>query len=230
LLEPVYSFDRVVAPAGSKVLGRIALVKKGSRKRRSRAIIQGDFSPILTRPGEIQHAAAGGRLPIETSVSLGAAEVVHLETAGSEHGKEPGAASKAIASARQQIPAEEQLVKSAITLGSVEVPAAELKSVGQVPPAGSLLQTALLTATSHRGTPVKAIVTRPLFSEDDQLLALQGSIMEGMVVQAQPARRLRLHRNGVLRFTFNKIPTLHRPAGGGQPGRRRRRQAGEAEA
>ncbi|HEV2425257.1 MAG TPA: hypothetical protein VGZ29_10560 [Terriglobia bacterium] len=254
LVQPLYSFDRMVVPAGSKVLGRIATVTKAKIRQRSRAIIQGDFSPILTPRVEFNTLLlpGGRRLPIDTSVSLGTAQVVHLETAGSEEDKKkPGAAAKAIASAKQQVHAEKQQVetaikepgrlhrlkemliselpyhpaylaagtrysaelKSTIALGSVEVPAAELKLVGQIPPPGSLLQTALLTplssATARRGMPVEAIVTRPLFSEDHQLVVPQGSLMEGVVVQAQRAQRLKFHRNGVLRFTFNRIQTPH---------------------
>lgn len=251
LLQPVYSFDRMVVPAGSKVLGRVATVKKAKARQRSQAIVQGDFSPILTAQVEFNTLLlpGGRRLPIDTLVSPGTAQVVHLETVDSEGGKKPSAAAKAIASAKEQVRAEKQQVeaaikepgrlhrlketliselpyhraylaagmrysaelKSTIALGSVEVPAAELKSVGQIPPPGSLLETALLTplssATARRGTPVKAIVTQPLFSLDHQLVVPQGSLMEGMVVQAQRAQRLKLHRNGVLRFTFNKIQT-----------------------
>jgi hypothetical protein len=249
LVQPVYSFDRTVVPAGSKVLGRIATVKKGSARQRSQAIMQGDFSSLLTAQVDFNTLLlpSGRSLPIETSVSPGTAQVVHLETAGS--GKKPSAAAKAIASAKQQVRAEKQEVetaikqpgrlhrlkamliselpyhrvylaagvrysaelKSTIALGSVEVPTTELKSVGQIPPPGSLLETALLTplssATARRGTPVEAIVTRPLFSGDHQLVVPQGSLMEGIVVQAQPAQRLKFHPNGILRFTFNKIQT-----------------------
>lgn len=253
LVQPIYSFDRMVVPAGSKVAGRIATVKKAKAWQRSQAVMQGDFSPLLTPEVEFNTLLLpdGRRLPIETSVSPGAAQIVHLETAGSEGGKKPGAAAKAIASAKQQVRAEKKEVetaikqpgrlhrlkqlliselpyhrvylaagirysaelKSTIALGSVDVPATELKSVGQIPPPGSLLETALLTplssATARRGTPVEAIVIRPLFSGGHQLVVPQGSLMKGIVVQAQPAQRLKFHRNGVLRFTFNKIQTPH---------------------
>ena len=251
LLQPIYSFDREVVPAGSKVLGRVATVKNASRLRRSQAIMRGDFSPLRTAEVEFDALVPpdGRRLPIETSVSPGAAQVVHLETA--DQGKKPGVVSSAVASARQQVGTEKKEVitalkqpgrmhrvkemliselpyhrarlaagtrysaelKSSASLGSVQIPAAELKSLGQTPPAGSLLEAALLTplssATAHRGTRVEAIVTRPLFSADHQLIVPQGSTLEGMVVQAKPAERLKLHRGGVLRFTFNKIETPH---------------------
>lgn len=252
LLQPIYSFDREEVPAGSKVLGRIAAVKNASRMQRSQAIMRGDFSPLRTAEVEFDTLVPpdGRRLPIETSVSPGAPQVVHLETA--DQGKKPGAVSSAVASAKQQVYTEKQEIMTAVkqprrlhrlkemliselpyhrprlaagtrysaeltssvALGSMQVPAAELRSVGQTPPAGSLLQAALLTplssATAQRGTPVKAIVTRPLFSDDHQLIVPEGSMLEGMVVQAKPAERLKLHRGGLLRFTFNRIETPDR--------------------
>jgi hypothetical protein len=256
LLQPIYSFDREAVPAGSKVLGQIAAVKNASRMERSQAIMQGDFSPLCTAEVEFDTLvpADGRRISIETSVSPGAAQVVHLETA--DQGKKEGTVAKAVASAKEQVRTEKKEVvtaleqpgrmhrleellvselpyhrphlaagtrysaelKSSVALGSVQVPAAELKSVGQAPPAGSLLETALITplssATAHRGTPVKAIVTRPLFSADHQLIVPQGSTLEGMVVQAKPAERLKLHRGGVLRFAFDRIET---PQGAARP-------------
>ena len=254
-LQPIYSFDREAVPKGSKVLGRISAVKRPGRKQRSQAIMQGDFSPLLTAYVEFDTLVPpdGRRLHIETSVSPGTAQVVHLET---DQGKKEGAVAKAVASAEQQVRTEKKEVvtaleqpgrmhgfeellisqlpyhrarlaagtrysaqiESTVALGSVQVPATELKSVGQAPPAGSLLEVALLTplssATAHQGTPVKAIVTRPLFSDDHQLIVPQGSTLEGVVVQAKPAERLKLHRGGVLRFSFNKIQT---PQGAAQP-------------
>jgi hypothetical protein len=65
------------------------------------------------------------------------------------------------------------------------------------------LLTSLNSATARRGAPVEAVVTRPLFSADHQLLIPEGSRLFGDVIEAQRARRL--HRNGKLLFVFRRI-------------------------
>ena len=251
LLQPVYAFDRVVAPAGSKVLGHVTEVKGVSKKQRAQAMLQGDFTPLRTAKVEFDTLVLkdGRKIPIKTSVSPGTAQVVHLEAASTEPVKKQNAASKAIDSARQQVKAERKQVMAAIkepgrgarlkkflaaqlpyhhpylpkgtrftadleapvSMNPVQISSSELKSVGTIPPAGSTVEanlvTAISSATAHRGTPVEGVITRPVFSKDHQLLIPQGSKLEGVVVKAKPAQRLRLHRNGVLRFAFNKIQT-----------------------
>jgi len=253
LLQPIYAFDRVAVPAGSKVLGHVTKVKDAPRKQRAQAMLQGDFTPLRTAKVEFDTLLLkdGRKIPIKTAVSPGTAQVVHLETASSGKAKKKGAASEAIDSAKKQIKSEKKQVMAAIkdpgrmhrlktfliaqlpyhhpylpagtrftadletpvTINQAQVASSELKSVGTVPPTGSVVEASLLTtissATAHRGTPVEAIITRPVFSEGHQLIIPEGSKLEGLVVKAKPAQRLHLHRNGVLRFTFDKIQTPH---------------------
>ena len=253
LLQPVYAFDRMVAPAGSKVMGHVTAVTDAPRKDRAQEIMQGNFSPLRRAKVEFDTLVLkdGRKIPIATAVSPGTAQVVRLETAAADPGKKQNVASKAIDSAKQQIKAERKQVMTAIkepgrmhrlkellvselpyhrpslpagtrftadleksvAFSTAQVPSSELKSVGTVPPADSVVEATLLTtvssATAHRGTPVEAIITRPVFSKHHQLMIPEGSKLEGIVVEAQPARRLHLHRNGVLRFAFDKIQTPH---------------------
>ncbi len=65
------------------------------------------------------------------------------------------------------------------------------------------LLTPISSTTARKGTPIEAVVTRPLFAPDHSLLIPEGSRLFGEVVQAQPARFL--HRNGRLFFVFRKI-------------------------
>lgn len=96
-----------------------------------------------------------------------------------------------------------------LTFGKVTIPPIELAHLGSVPPEDSVVDARLLTsltsATAVNGAPVKAVVTKPLFSPKDkgQLLLPQGTQLEGDVVQARPAKRL--HRNGQLRFVIQKM-------------------------
>jgi hypothetical protein len=71
VVEPVYSFDRLVIPAGSEVLGKIASLEEVSKKRRALAAMDADFSP----PRQVQIdfdqlvMPNGQHLPLETVVS-----------------------------------------------------------------------------------------------------------------------------------------------------------------
>jgi type IV secretory pathway VirB10-like protein len=253
LVQPVYAFDRIVAPAGTKVLGHVAAVNTASRKERAQAIMGGNFTPLRSAQVEFDTLVLGnGRhLPIQTRVSPATAEVVHLSVAGQQQGNKHSVVSRAVGNARRQIKREKNqmiaevrrpgrthrlkewlisqlpyhrqflsagtrftaALENPISLGSARVAASELKSVGTTPPADSVIEAVLVTplssATAHHGTHVEAIVTRPVFSNGHGLIIPEGSELEGEVVQAKPAGRMRLHRNGILRFTFQKIQAPH---------------------
>jgi len=65
------------------------------------------------------------------------------------------------------------------------------------------LITPVSSANARRGSPVEAVVTRPLFSADHSLLIPEGSRLLGEVVEAQRARFL--HRNGKVLFAFREM-------------------------
>ncbi|HTV56812.1 MAG TPA: hypothetical protein VMI06_18080 [Terriglobia bacterium] len=253
LVLPVYAFDRVVAPAGSIILGRVTAIKSAPRKERAQAIMQGNFSPLRSAQLEFDTLVLrdGRRIPVQTRVSPAISQVVRLEVAGGSQQKRPNRVSQTVANAKRQMEREKNQVladirspgrarrvknwlidqlpyhrqflpagvhftaalSAPVVLGSARIPDSELNRVGSAPPSNSVLQAMLLTplssATAQRGTPAKAIVTRPVFAKGHELIIPQGSVLEGRVVQAEPARRLRLHRNGILRFTFLKIQTPH---------------------
>lgn len=253
LVQPVYAFDRVVAPAGSVVLGHVTAVKSAPRMERVQAIMQGAFTPLRTAQVEFDTLVTpdGQRIPIQTIVSPATAAVVHLQVAGPRKTKRKSAVSRAATNARQQAEREKKQIvadirspgrmhrlkewmiyqlpyhrqfipsgarftaalDSSVTLGSARVPVTELKLVGSAPPADSIVDAVLVTplssATARRGAPVEALVTRPVFSQGHELVIPEGSKLMGEVLQAEPARRLRLHRNGILRFTFQQIQPPH---------------------
>ncbi len=253
LMQPVYAFDRIVAPAGTKVLGRVTAITTAPRMERVQAMVRGDFTPLRSAQVEFDTLVLkdGRHIPIHTRASPGSARMVHLEVAGQPQGKRQNIVLRTVGSARRQIerkknhaiadirrPGRAHRMKSwliaqmpyhrqflpagarftaalenSVVLGSVQVPASELKLLGSTPPANSVVEAVLVTplssATAHRGTPVDALVTHPVFSKGHELLIPEGSKLEGTVVQVKPARRMRLHRNGILRFTFQRIQTPH---------------------
>lgn len=94
-----------------------------------------------------------------------------------------------------------------LDFGPATVPPTELGAMGQLPDinaqAFARLTAGLSSATTRAGTPVEAVLTRPVFSSDGKLLLPVGTALEGTVVRAKPARRL--HRNGQLHFTLNRV-------------------------
>jgi len=99
------------------------------------------------------------------------------------------------------------VLKSPLDLGQAQPTSEELAQVGSEIPPGSIVHVRLLTGLSsaldHKGSPVQAVVSQPLFSDNHQLILPEGVRLEGNVTQAVPARRL--SRNGQLRFTFRQI-------------------------
>src|SRR5882672_2149135 len=45
VVEPVYAFDRIVVPAGAKVVGHLEKLESPAKGTRFRAILAGDFTP-----------------------------------------------------------------------------------------------------------------------------------------------------------------------------------------
>ncbi len=102
VVEPIYVFDRMVIPAGSQILGRVASVEGVSRARRALAISNGDFTPLRLAHVDFDTLVLkdGTRLPLHTAVSQGIPNVVHL-TAGGK-GKKKGRLSQAVDQAEQR--------------------------------------------------------------------------------------------------------------------------------
>jgi len=79
-------------------------------------------------------------------------------------------------------------------------------SLTAAPPDGSVvhaeLLTALSSATTQKGSPVKAVISQPLF-DGNILIIPEGSILSGSVIQVQPARHM--SRNGQLRMVFHEL-------------------------
>jgi hypothetical protein len=93
-----------------------------------------------------------------------------------------------------------------LNFGTEELSLEKVHMVGTTPEAGSvihaLLDTPLSSASAQRGEEVEAVMTEPLFT-NNQLVLPEGTLLKGSVLQVQPARRLR--RNGQLRIVFHQI-------------------------
>jgi hypothetical protein len=78
LVEPVYAFDRVVVPAGTRVLGHVAALEDLSKVARTRAILSGDLTPMHRVVLQFDTLAFddGRTVPIQTHVKT---EIPHLK-------------------------------------------------------------------------------------------------------------------------------------------------------
>ncbi len=98
-------------------------------------------------------------------------------------------------------------LKTPLTFGTETPPPQELEKMGSVIPPGSLVHIRLVSplssATDHRDTPVRAVVSQPLFSSDHTLILPEGARLNGTIMEAVPARLF--GRNGQLRFTFRQL-------------------------
>jgi hypothetical protein len=61
----------------------------------------------------------------------------------------------------------------------------------------------LTSKTARAGDPVEAIVTEPVWDKQHRLILPEGSMLEGAVLRAKPARSF--GRNGSLRFAFHSV-------------------------
>jgi hypothetical protein len=70
LVEPVYAYDRIVVPAGSKVLGHVERLDRLPHGARLRAILNGDFTPLRRALLQFDILAPdnGEAIPIRTDV------------------------------------------------------------------------------------------------------------------------------------------------------------------
>jgi hypothetical protein len=102
LVDPVYAYDRIVLPIGTRVLGHVEQRTGVSKKRRALAMLSGDFTPLhdIRLQFDTIVLADGQQLPIKTQVSPGTEQVTLKLAAGAE--KKENIASRAAEEAAQQ--------------------------------------------------------------------------------------------------------------------------------
>lgn len=254
LVEPLYAFDRVVVPAGTRVLGHVAALEDFSKITKTRAVLSGDLTPMHRVVLQFDSFAFddGRTLAIQTRVKT---EVPHLKRTSApptEHETEadestvrraeheaknyvaqsvagakqkgrdilaeitqPGRTERAKQAVIERLPYHPQAINagtgyhaellSPMDFGLV-VPA-EPAAPDDRPAPSSILNARLVTtldsSKTPRGTAIQAVVSEPVFSADHHLIFPEGTILEGEVTYAKPAKRF--HRNGQLRFLFERV-------------------------
>jgi hypothetical protein len=119
VMEPVYAFDKLVVPAGSEVDGKIANIEAVSKKKRTIAALNADFSPDREVHIDFDELvlADGRHVAMQTSVSRGSGGVLQFVSAGAEKkegGKNTGKnlASRKVGEARQEVKRQWETVKA----------------------------------------------------------------------------------------------------------------------
>ena len=254
IAEPVYAFDKLVVPAGSKVTGSVTRIAGVSALKRTFAALDANFSPSRDVEITLDQLVLpdGRRVPLHTQVSLASQGVLQFATATepknqNKEGKENAAlslASEKVSEKKQEINREWDTAKKLVSapgklhrlkrlaiaelpyhpqyfdagtrfnaelldplnFGTEELTLEKVHMVGTTPAAGSvihaLLKTPLSSAIAQKGETVEAVMTEPLFA-NNQLILPEGTRLKGSVLQVQPARKL--HRNGQLRIVFHEI-------------------------
>jgi type IV secretory pathway VirB10-like protein len=106
LVQPIYAFDRLVAPAGTEVDGHIARIESLSRKKRLLGILNADFTPQRRVDVQFdQFVLADGRtVPFKAVVAPGSGRVMQLVSTNHDKKQKSakGSASETIDEAKQE--------------------------------------------------------------------------------------------------------------------------------
>jgi hypothetical protein len=106
LVQPIYAFDRLVAPTGTEVDGHIARIESLSRKKRLLGILNADFTP--QRRVDVQFdqlvLADGRKVPFKAVVTPGSGRVMQLVSTNHDKKQKSakGSASETIDEAKQE--------------------------------------------------------------------------------------------------------------------------------
>lgn len=120
VVEAVYAFDQPVIPAGSTVTGRVAKIDGVPKVRRILAYSNGDLTPFHKYEVTFDTLILpdGKHIPIQTTVSAGTAEVVHLVSgANKQQEEQKGTAAKATDRAKKEAKGRIQDAKNQVHQG-----------------------------------------------------------------------------------------------------------------
>jgi hypothetical protein len=83
LIEPVYTFDKLILPVGTEVAGQISQIESVSAVRRTLAALDADLTPTRKITVEFTELLLkdGKHIPIQTSVVPGSGQVIRFVTA-----------------------------------------------------------------------------------------------------------------------------------------------------
>lgn len=223
IMNPVYVFDREVIPSGTEILGKVTGLQSVGKWKRISSMLGGDFTPLHEPQIRFDTLvmADGTQIPIDTSAVLEGNVLLRFDkgrTRAFTTTTAPRPGKELLHSLLWSLsPYHPQTIATGATykatllqplqFGNALLGTRALSSIGAEPEPGSLIYARLLTAldskTTKRGTSVQAILTRPLYSLNHQLIFPAGSRIQGEVAEARGAGMW--NRNGELTLKFTKI-------------------------
>jgi hypothetical protein len=201
LVQPVYAFDHLVLPAGTKVDGHIARIGRPSSKQLTFSILNADFSP--PRPVEVMfdHIVLpdGRDLALHAAIMPGSGQVIRLiEPSASTQGPVKHGLSAQLDSAKQQLHQAMAEVKQPGKLHrAVRIGVAQLPLHPQYIDAGSLyfaelrepmafgheVLNAKAIASIGTAPPVGSVVRASLMTPLDSGTTNRGAAVQAMVTK-----------------------------------------------
>jgi len=187
----------------------------GKRFALTTTVLQGAPNIIHITAGESANKKKKGRVSAE--VDQIHQQVKNQEDAAIDNVTAPGKMQRIKSALSARLPYHRPMLpvgtsftaelKAPLAFGDETPTAQQLEKMGGPIPPGSLvhirLVTALSSATDHRDSPVRAVISQPLYSADHALILPEGAQLTGTVSEAVPARLF--SRNGQLRFTFHQL-------------------------
>jgi type IV secretory pathway VirB10-like protein len=131
LMQPVYAFDHLVLPLGTRVDGRISKIGRPSGKQLTFSILNADFTPL--RPIQVSFdqivLADGTHLPLHAAVVPGSGQVIRLvDTRSAQRGNAKNPLSAKMNEAKQEWQQAVQQIKQpgkmhrALRIGIAQLP------------------------------------------------------------------------------------------------------------
>jgi hypothetical protein len=131
LMQPVYAFDQLVLPLGTRVQGHIARIGSPGKKLLTLSILNADFTP--TRPIQVSFdqilLADGRQMPLHVAVVPGSGQLISLvDSASSKSGSAKHGLSAKVSEAKQEWGQAMQQVKQpgkmhrALRMGEAQLP------------------------------------------------------------------------------------------------------------
>jgi len=228
LVEPVYAGEVLAIPAGSTIKGHVSAISTAPMRKRAGRLLSGDFTPPKTAHVTFDQLVLsdGTMVPIHSDSAVGLGRVANSRYL--PKAQRPGVRQKlkgAMAPLRE--PNKLQRLGEAVVTSLPYHPeyidqgtvfdTALLEPVTLLVPvqantaspqiASDYLHLHLLTpvnsSTSTAGTQIEAVVSRPYYQADHQLLYPAGTRITGTVQKASSAGWLK--RNGSILFAFRSV-------------------------
>ena len=227
LIEPVYAGEALAIPAGSTVKGHVSAISKAPMRKRTGRLLNGDFTPPKTAQVTFDQLVLsdGTTVPIHSDSAAGLGRVANSQYLPKS--QRPGTRQKLKgAMAPLRGPNKLQRLGEAVVTSLPYHPefidqgtvfdAALLEPVSVVAPVqpdavsmheSDYLHLHLLTpvnsSTSTAGAQIEAVVSRPYFQADHQLLYPAGTKITGTVQKASSAGWMK--KNGSIVFSFRSV-------------------------